>query len=418
MGPADQIVKARVADRGAIKALVADDGGVNRALVEKLMSSDQPGMSLVDYVDLERDHLDTDGGGDVLLVACTQLTASVEQFIRGARERHPKRPIVLLSPRAPDGLVGQAFESGVDDLVTVPAEADSDVIDGAYRDVLFAVEKAVARKRGATDGGSETKARMICVLGLKGGCGKTFVSSNLGVALASAGRSVAVVDLDLQFGDVGLAMGLIPQTTLYDLMRSGGSIDAEKLDDFLTTHPSGARVLLSPVRPDQGGLLTPDFLRVVERVLQEMHEFVVIDTPPAFTSEVIGAVDASTDVLMVANRDSLALKNTKLGLETLERMEYDRSRVRLVLNRANSDVGIDREDLLAILGTDADVLLPSHRDITRSINRGEPIALDRRSEAGKAFHALAGLYLEDTSPRNGRVDSRGKRRRAALRRTR
>ena len=120
----------------------------------------------------------------------------------------------------------------------------------------------------------------------------------------------------------------------------------------------------------------------------------VIDTPPAFTPEVISAIDASTDVLVVAMRDTLSLKNTKLGLETLERMEYDRSRVRIVLNRANTNVGIERDDVLAILGRDADILLPSHRDITRSINQGTPIALQRGSDAGKAFRALAHLYVD------------------------
>ena len=77
-------------------------------------------------------------------------------------------------------------------------------------------------------------------------------------------------------------------------------------------------------------------------------------------------------------RDTLSLKNTKLGLETLERMEYDRRRVKILLNRANTNVGIEREDVLAILGRDVDVLVPSHRDITRSVNQGQPIATAAR----------------------------------------
>jgi pilus assembly protein CpaE len=201
-------------------------------------------------------------------------------------------------------------------------------------------------------------------------------------------------------------------------MRSGGSLDAEKLDDFLITHHSGARVLLAPVRPEHAGAVSPEFFRAVERVLREMHEFVVIDTPPAFTPEVITAIDASSDVLMVANLDSLALKNTKLGLETLERMEYDRRRVRLVLNRANTDVGINREDLMGILGSDVDARVPSHRDITRSVNRGEPIALNGRSEAAKVFHQLARLYLDQVSSANGHARTSPRRRSVLLRRGR
>jgi pilus assembly protein CpaE len=146
--------------------------------------------------------------------------------------------------------------------------------------------------------------------------------------------------------------------------------------------------------------------------LRETHDFVVIDTPPAFTPEVINTIDASTDVIMVSTRDSLALKNAKLALETLERMEYDRRQIRLVLNRANTDVGIDTQDVIAILGAQVDVLIPSHRDITISVNRGDPIALGRRAEAAKAFHDLARLYAEDAK----RAAPAPKRRRAQPRR--
>ena len=142
-------------------------------------------------------------------------------------------------------------------------------------------------------------------------------------------------------------------------------------------------------------MITVPFLGEVERLLASMHEFLIIDTPPAFTPEVINAVDSSSDVLVVAMRDTLSLKNTRLGLDTLERMEYDRRRVRILLNRANTNVGIEREDVLAILGQDADILIPSDRDITRSINQGSPIALQRGSEAAKAFRSLAQLYVDD-----------------------
>jgi Flp pilus assembly CpaE family ATPase len=106
-------------------------------------------------------------------------------------------------------------------------------------------------------------------------------------------------------------------------------------------------------------------------------------------------VDVASDILMVAMRDTLSLKNTKLGLETLERMEYDRRHVRIVLNRANTNVGIERQDILAILGRDVDVLVPSHRDVTRAMNQGQAIALQRGGQAGKAFRSLAQLYIDD-----------------------
>src|SRR5207302_9397523 len=108
----------------------------------------------------------------------------------------------------------------------------------------------IARRKGAAIASGIALAPMICILGPKGGTGKTLVSSNLTVALAVAGHKSLLVDLDLQFGDVGLSLGLRPDKTIYDLAPSSGSPDSEKLDSHLMRHPSGARILLAPTPPD------------------------------------------------------------------------------------------------------------------------------------------------------------------------
>jgi pilus assembly protein CpaE len=376
--------------------LVALDGEVDRGLIETLVARD-PTLSVVDYLELDGPSSSGLGTGEALVVAVADYTREARDFVTKAHRQHPQRPIILLCPTGTSGSVGEAFSNGVDDIVAMPT---SGVVDyEVAREIAFTIEKAVMRKRGTTAPKAEAVRNVICVLGLKGGSGKTLTSVNLAVSLAQAGRSVAIMDLDLQFGDIALAMGLTPMRTIYDLVRSGGSLDAGKLEDFLMEHPSGARALLAPVRPDQAAMITVPFLQEVQRLLGEMFEFVVIDTPPSFAPEVISAVDSSNDVLVVAMRDTLALKNTKLGLETLERMDYDRRRVKILLNRANTNVGIEREDVLAILGRDVDTLLPSHRDITRSINQGEPIAEQRSSEAAKAFRALAQEYIDAAADR-------------------
>jgi pilus assembly protein CpaE len=280
--------------------------------------------------------------------------------------------------------------------VTLPAGAGAET--GAVAEQLgFALEKAVARRNGAVAAGATALASLVCVLGPKGGIGKTLTSANLAVALASLGKRVVVVDLDLQFGDVGLSLGLTPQRTIYDLVKSGGSLDAEKIDAYLTRHASGARVLMAPVRPDQAGSVTVQFLHDdVYPLLRATNDFVIVDTPPGFTPEVITSIDASTHICLVGMLDSLSLKNTKLGLETLELMGYDRDRIRMVLNRADTNVGVTLEDATAIVGRTPDVLIPSHRDVARSVNEGQPVVLSRpRSEMAKAFRSLASFYVGD-----------------------
>ena len=376
-----------------INALVALDGEVDRGLIETVLTRD-PRVNVIDYLEVGGPPASRLGAADALIVAVADYTAQVRDFVATASRQHPRRPIVLMCPPTGNGHLGDAFENGVDDIVALPMESVEGVDPTVAQQLVFAVEKALMRKRGGGVPKANAVRNAICVLGLKGGSGKTLTATNLAVTLAQAGRSVALMDLDLQFGDVALAMGLNPVRTMYDLVRSGGSLDAEKLEDFLVEHPSGVRALLAPVRPDQAAVISVPFLAEVQKLLTEMFEFVVFDTPPSFSPEVISAVDCSTDILVVAMRDTLSLKNTKLGLETLERMEYDRRRVKVLLNRANTNVGIERADVLAILGRDVDILLPSDREITRSINQGSPIALQRGSAAGVVFRSVAQLYID------------------------
>ena len=142
----------------------------------------------------------------------------------------------------PNGFVRRVFEAGADDILDRPESAQQ---------VRFALEKAVARKRGAASAAGISSGSLIAVLGPKGGTGKTLTTCNLGDLHGERGKRVAVVDLDLQFGDVGLSLGLVPERTVYDLAKAGGSLDVEKVEGYMADHASGIHVLLAPARPDQ-----------------------------------------------------------------------------------------------------------------------------------------------------------------------
>ncbi|HWN22933.1 MAG TPA: AAA family ATPase [Gaiellaceae bacterium] len=348
-------------------------------------------------------------GADLVIVGCSQSHAKALEVISAAAAQRADRPVVVLYHGTPNGFLDDAFEAGADDLVALPQSAGQ---------LGFALEKVLARRRGA--GAAVAEGAMITVLGPKGGTGKTVTSSNLAVALALAGRSAVLVDLDLQFGDVGLALGLQPKRTIYDLATSGGSLDADKIDSFLAEHPSGARALLAPLRPDQAATVGTSFLREVFEILRSRYEFVIADTPPAFTPEVIAAVDTSSQLCMVGMLDALSLKDTKIGLETLEQMGYDRAAVTLVLNRADSNVGITQLDVEQLLGRAPDVLVGSDRAIPRALTNGEPIVVaEPRSKAARSYTALAERFLGAagrlaTDPARGATESNGNGRRRLL----
>ena len=374
----------------SMKALVAIDEGADHRAVEAALPADGA-LHLVGMIDGLEESWRTlqETATDILLVATAGYSDRALYLIDGAVKQRPTRPVVVLTEASPNGFLRRLFEAGADDVIVLPETAEN---------VRFSLQKALARRQGTTTVGSLATAPLICVLGPKGGTGKTLTATNLAVGLAGHGRTVALVDLDLQFGDVALCLGLPPESTIYDLAKSGGTLDAEKLDAYLVDHPSGVRVLLAPTRPDHASAITVEFLRDVYPALRSMHDFVIVDTPPGFTPEVIATIDGSTELCVVGMLDSLSLKNTKLGLETLELMGYDPERIRVLLNRAGSKVGITTDDVRAIIGRDPDVLVPSDREIPRAVNQGSPIVLSRRdSEAARAFGLLADLYLGSES---------------------
>jgi pilus assembly protein CpaE len=373
---------------GTIRALVALDSDVDSRLVENAFPVGSPVQAAGIVEGLERSwSVLEESAADLLVIACAGYSERVLYLIEAATKQRADRPVVVLFFGTPDGFLHRAFEMGADDLVTMPASPE---------DVEFALRKVMARRRGTIAGG--TTNPMICIVGPKGGTGKTLTACNLAVALAEKGKRSIVVDLDLQFGDVGIAMGLSPDRTIYDLARVGGSLDPDKAEDFLTSHPSGARVLLAPSRPDQAGTVTVEFLRELYAALRTRHDFVIVDTPPGFTPEVIASIDLASDLLVVGMLDALSLKDTKLGLETLSLMGVSPDQMRLVLNRADTSVGITRSEAEAILGRTPDVFVPSDRQIPRATTDGQPIVVaNGRAEAARAFHALADLYVHEDS---------------------
>jgi pilus assembly protein CpaE len=397
-----------------IRALVVLEDGIRSVSVEDALAQDD-GLEIVGFLDGETvdRSAPTSGRIDLVLVACQNGSTSALSTIESAVAELPDRPVIVLTLGTPngDGFMNDVFAAGADDIIALPETPER---------MRHALQKALARKRGTTLARGGEPGQLVCVLGPKGGTGKTVTACNLSIALAELGRRTALVDLDLHFGDVGLGLRLAPERTIYDLARMGGTLDAEKMDDYLVRHESGLRVLLAPTRPDHAGTISGTFIAEALALLRSTSDTVVVDTPAGFPPEVIVTIDSSTDVCVVGMLDAFSLKDTKLGLETLDRMGYDRGSVRLLLNRADTHVGISEADVKAILGRTPDVLIPSQRDIPRSVTEGIPIVSSQpRSAAARAYRGLADAYAE--TPAATRADqaadsARSQSRRSLLRR--
>jgi pilus assembly protein CpaE len=374
----------------AVRTIVALDTGVGADAVNATLPQDAEidVVGVIEGLDAAARALESTDC-DVLVVACVGYSDRVLYLIENTVRQAPDMPVLVLADTPSSGFVQRVFEVGADDIVVLPQPPQ----------VLgFAIKKAIAR-RGGVRARSTTVGRLIVVLGPKGGTGKTLTATNLAVALQNAGERVALVDLDLQFGDVGLCLGLRPARTIHDLAASNRVVDREQLHSVMVEHTSGVRALIAPSRPDHASVVTVELVREIYTLLRAEYDVVVVDTPPGFTPEVIATIDMATDLVMVGMLDSLSLKNTKLGLETLDLMGVEGDEVRLVLNRANTRVGISNADVEAILGAKPDVLVPSDRAIPRAVNEGRPIVTaGAESEAAAAFRKLAGFYLNGSVP--------------------
>lgn len=225
--------------------------------------------------------------------------------------------------------------------------------------------------------------RIITVFSTKGGVGKSVISTNLACCLARMKQRTVLVDLDLQFGDVGVMLGLCPERTIYDLASTEpGSVD---IASYLTPHPTGLQALLAPLAPESADLIVSDKITEILTHLRETNDFVVVDTPAQFNDHVLALLDESDAVVLVTTMDMPSIKNLRLCLETLKLLGHSARRNLLVINRESPNLGLKVSEIEKALKMRAQVVIPNDMAVPLSVNRGVPVAIDS-SEAPASRH--------------------------------
>jgi pilus assembly protein CpaE len=215
---------------------------------------------------------------------------------------------------------------------------------------------------------------------------------------------VVLVDADLQFGDIAVMLKLSPAHTVVDAVSALDRLDTPFLRSLLAEHtPSGLLVLPAPLEPafaDQIG--AAEMTQIVE-MLRHFCSYVVVDTPAYFNDVVLGLIEISDDVLLVAGMDIPNIKNVKIGLQTLRLLNTPMEKLKLVLNRANSKVKLDVGEVERTLGVQAEALIPSDVVVPQAVNKGEPVVLsDRKAPVSKSLEQLADLFQPETGKRKRR----------------
>ncbi|MGZ4727500.1 MAG: AAA family ATPase [Acidimicrobiales bacterium] len=321
--------------------------------------------------------------------------AAVEQLLAARRDVGA----IMVTNELSTEMLQRALRSGVKDVLQAPVET-TQLAEAVARVAAGLIMSSPTPSLPAEIDGDGDVGRVITVFSTKGGAGKSVVATNLAVVLAKRSeRPVVLVDADLQFGDIAVMLKLSPQHTVVDAVSALDKLDLPLLQSLLITHePSGVLVLPAPLEPafaDQIG--ATEMVRIVE-MLRRFCSFVIIDTPAYFNDVVLGLIEVSDDVLLVAGMDIPNIKNVKIGLQTLRLLNTPMEKLRLVLNRANSKVKLDVGEVERTLGIQAQSLIPSDVVVPQAVNKGEPVVLSApKSGVTQAMNQLADLFVPTPS---------------------
>lgn len=328
-------------------------------------------VTVLDSVPATRRALSEDRSELLLVVGPDVDLAAALDIAEGQRLERPELGVILLRHRLDVTVLAQSLRAGVREVVN---PEDLAALAEACRRSLD-----VSRRMLGVQGHEQSRSsgRVAVVFSAKGGCGKTTMATNLAVALAAGGRQrVCLVDLDLAFGDVAIALQLLPGRTIVDAIAMEGKLDEQGVKNLITPHSAGLDTICAPLEPGEAERIPVPVVTELLKVLRGMYDHVVIDTPPAFTEHVLAAFDGADAYVLLATLDIPALKNLRLTLDMLDLLGYPRESWQVVLNRSDSKVGLSIEDVEQTLKCPIAAQVPSSRAVSASINKGVPLVLD------------------------------------------
>ncbi|MFD2638615.1 AAA family ATPase [Piscibacillus salipiscarius] len=242
-------------------------------------------------------------------------------------------------------------------------------------------------------------ADMIQIITLcsgKGGVGKTFLAVNLAIALSKKNKDVVLIDGDLQFGDVGMAMDLQPTLTMKDLLDEQDRLDSHNITNYLVEHKSGVYVLSAPERPEYAELIDGEFIKNTLNLLKERFDYIVIDGGHGIDDSAIDFMDVADQILAVTTPEVASLKNTKRLIETIHQLQMN-EKLDVLLNRHGLDSLIKAEEIPGMLRADKLHDIPNNNKVAmQSLNLGDPAVISHsKSDLAKKIFKLAQSIVDD-----------------------
>jgi pilus assembly protein CpaE len=362
----------------------SNDGQPIQEIEDALLAA---GQSVEWFSNEEQLHLKLAESAGALVFLKHSTTSDIYYLCRDLSLSYPLSNTILMMPS--DQLdLKRAMRSGAVDAVALnitPLEL-TQMIDEASKNLLLKLERH--HRDSAVQNYKE--GRIITVCSSKGGVGKTVITVNLATALAKKNRKVAVVDLDLEFGDVAIMLDEKPKRTIYDWIKEEYDYTSGGLERYMVHHSSGVDFLSSPARPEFAEVVGEVHITELLSQLKKTYDFIIIDTPPALPATVIAALEQSDEILLVTSMDLPTIKNCRLYIETLESLSL-KDRLKVILNREAKVKGLDHQLVANMLGVDLFSRIPNQEKIVApAVNCGIPFVISNvNSAASKRFVDLA-----------------------------
>lgn len=379
-----------------IKVVIVDDSDETRNNVKMLLSFEKDIEVIGEAVNGEEAiFMAREARPDVVLM---DINMPVMDGIRATEEialNIPESTVIIMSVQGENEYMKKAMSAGARDFLIKPFSGDELVktVRKTYESECKRREKNVGAKPA-----EEVKSTVVTVFSTKGGVGKTTIASNLAVSIARATKKrVALLDLDLQFGDVAIMLNVSVKNTISDLIKEVNQLDPDMMEEYMVTHFSGVKVLPAPIKPEYAEYITASHVEKIINTLKSYYHYIIVDTSASFHETVLASLDMSDRILFVSTLDLPTIKNIKAGLDVMETLRYPKEKINIILNKASEQFGIKYKDFENTLKYPIWSYVPEDsQTVITSANKGFPFVMTRtETKVAKAIFGMCNEIINE-----------------------
>ena len=375
--------------------------GTNGAEVERFKFALGEEIIPVGTINEITDQLENNEGYQIVLIGPDVNLKDALQLAEVIQLRFIGRSTILIRRRLDISVLSEAIRAGVSDVTVVE---DSQALVEARARAIMRSEKI---RNNAPEKFYGRHGKIILVFSAKGGCGKTTLSINLAHALSEVyKKDVCLVDFDLQFGDIAIALQTEPTKTMSQAIGMRESLDELGIKSLITNKSEHLDLLLAPTNPTDVEFISADLVEKVLSSLRNNYDFLIIDSPPAFTDVVLKSFDMMDKCLLLTTLDMPAVKNMRVVIETLSALKVDPAKLEYVLNRSNLNTSLSADEIEDILGRKFFAKIPSSADVSTSANVGQSlISYDSKNPVSREISMIAKNLVDEYYPESEKAMS-------------